>query len=59
MQERPHEPGTYDIDWLSGPNPGYGFTFGSNTGSTIKRDVLAREISNFLASIDPATGYLE
>lgn len=57
--KRTNEPGTYDIDWISGPNPGYGFTIGSNDGSPIAPQELRNEISSFLANIDPATGYLD
>lgn len=59
VQERPNEPGTYDIDWLSGPNLGYGFTVGRSDRSSIKREALKLEISTFLASINLTTGYLE
>lgn len=59
VKERPDEPGTYDIDWPSGPNPGYGFTIGSSDGSTVEPEAIARDISTFLANINPTTGYLE
>jgi len=44
-------------DWLSGPNKGYGFA----TSETPNRSVEAHQesIREFLAMIDPTTGYIE
>lgn len=58
VHQRPHEPGCYDIEWLSGPNPGYGFTVASSNRTSMSRVRLEREIQSFLAGIDPATGHL-
>lgn len=48
--------GGTDYVWSSGPNPGYGF------GLSPTRDMSLEEhrenVRNFLAEIDPATGYL-
>jgi hypothetical protein len=44
--------------WESGPNPGYGFTSGAQGGSGAPVSVLADAIRNFLAQIDPRTGYI-
>lgn len=48
--------GGTDYVWSSGPNPGYGF------GLSPTRDMSLEEhrenVQNFLAEIDPATGYL-
>ncbi len=48
--------GQTDYVWSSGPNSGYGF------GLSPSRDISLEEhrenIQNFLAEIDPATGYL-
>jgi hypothetical protein len=42
--------------WLTGPNPGYGFT----ASPTVDDDVQHRSnIRGFLAMIDPETGYIE
>lgn len=44
-------------DWVSGPNDGYGFnTFGSSEPLSHGQRVAC--IRDFLAGIDPATGYL-
>lgn len=58
VTERSHEPGRYDITWVSGRDPGYGFTLGSSTRRPISDAVIRREIANFLAGIDPDTGHL-
>ncbi|WP_232848002.1 hypothetical protein [Occultella kanbiaonis] len=50
--------GTYHLTWLSGPNPGYGFSIGSNTVAVLEPRVLETEIRGFLGQIDPETGYL-
>ncbi len=46
----------YDYDWLSGPNPGYGFGMSGPLEQT--DDDHLTTIRDFLAGIDPATGYL-
>jgi hypothetical protein len=58
VQERPDEPGVYEFVWESGPNPGYGFTSGARGASGAPVSVLADAIRNFLAQIDPRTGYI-
>jgi NAD(P)-dependent dehydrogenase (short-subunit alcohol dehydrogenase family) len=50
--------GTYDSDWTSGPNPGYGFTSASSDGRPPTAD-HHRAITTFLRQIDPHTGYIE
>ncbi|WP_028048385.1 hypothetical protein [Cellulomonas sp. URHD0024] len=52
--ERP--PNTYDVTWLSGPNPGYGF---SVSGPPLDAEQIDDVIREFLADVDPTTGYLE
>ena len=59
VKEREDEPGCYDVGWLSGPNPGYGFTVGSSTGRSMSETGLRKEIACFLDGVDPGTGYLE
>jgi len=46
----------YDYDWLSGPNDGYGF--GVSGPFEEGDDEHRARIRQFLAEIDPATGYL-
>jgi len=49
--------GSHHYDWLSGPNAGYGFSaFGGVAPVSHERHVAA--IEDFLAGVDPATGYL-
>jgi hypothetical protein len=45
----------YDYDWLTGPNPGYGF---SSSGPEQSMDDHEAAIRDFLQGIDPDTGYL-
>lgn len=49
-------PRTYDYDWVSGANPGYGFTRGSSVEGTPTRGDHEEAIRGFLAGIDPQTG---
>ncbi len=54
---RRDDDGSTHYDWISGPNDGYGFsTFGGPGPISHERHVAA--IRDFLAGIDPATGYL-
>ena len=57
IRVRAGEPGTYDIDWLSGPHD-YGFGLSGSGRSPMTRPELEQAIRDFLAGIDPATGYL-
>ena len=43
-------------DWVSGPNKDYGFGSSANPDQPV--DEHRRSIRNFLAMIDPATGYI-
>jgi hypothetical protein len=43
-------------DWLSGPNPGYGF--GSSAPANRPEPEHEEDIRGFLAQIDPATGFI-
>ena len=49
-----HDGTTYT--WLSGPNPGYGFGLSPTPDAT--EDEHRAHIRDFLAGIDPSTGYL-
>ncbi|MFU8875670.1 hypothetical protein [Micromonospora sp. SL4-19] len=52
------KPGEYDFDWLSGPHH-YGFGLSRADGSAMSLPEMEEAIRNFLAGIDPATGYLQ
>lgn len=49
--------GGTDYTWLSGPNPGYGFSQSPTPNMSL--DEHQENIRNFLAQIDPSTGYIE
>ena len=59
--------GTYDVTWLTGPNPGYGFsvavrTHGEGLGYGARQlgdQELVDRIRSFLAQVDPVTGFME
>jgi hypothetical protein len=67
---RPNETGTgHHFDWVSGPDPSYGFSTGMPTifvpvgedgvARTEADDTFfAQQIREFLAQIDPETGYI-
>jgi hypothetical protein len=50
-------PGQVDLVWLTGPNPGYGFSSRRSSG-VASDDELCTMIREFLANIDGETGYL-
>jgi hypothetical protein len=58
IRERAEKPGEYDFDWLSGPHD-YGFGITRADGSAMTLPEMEEAIRNFLAEIDPATGYLK
>lgn len=51
--------GQYHYEWVSGPNPGYGFSSAVSNGSLLTADQHADAIRGFLAAVDPTTGYIE
>ena len=51
--------GQVDLTWVSGPNPGYGFSSARSDGSWPDVAQLEESIRDFLAGIDPATGHLD
>jgi hypothetical protein len=53
----PNPSGGTDYTWLSGPNPGYGFGVSPTPDPSLAEH--AENIRDFLAQIDPATGYIE
>lgn len=54
---RPGEFGGTDYTWLSGPNPGYGFSMSPTPNLSL--DEHRENIRDFLAMVDPTTGYIE
>ncbi|RLP67929.1 hypothetical protein D9V30_12400 [Mycetocola reblochoni] len=56
VRRRVHD-GSHHYDWVSGPNDGYGFSV-SRRPEPLGRAQHDAEIRNFLAAIDPTTGYL-
>lgn len=54
---RSEDDGAIHYDWVSGPNDGYGFSVFCGPGP-ISHERHAADIRDFLAGIDPATGYL-
>jgi hypothetical protein len=52
------KPGLYFFEWVSGPNKKYGFTSQSSDGRAMSTDSMNQAIREFLAEIDPETGYL-
>ena len=59
MTHRRGEPGVYDFDWLSGPNPAYGFTTARSDGSAMSEAEMRAAIVGFLSQINPKTGYID
>lgn len=59
VRERSGRPGQYDFDWVSGPNPGYGFTSATSNGQPQTAVELEDAIRNFLAQVDPEAGCIE
>lgn len=53
------QPGAYHLTWLTGPNPGYGFTTRATSHTRMARQQLIDQIRGFLQQIDPGTGYIE
>jgi hypothetical protein len=52
-------PGQYHLTWATGPHPGYGFTMRTSDGQPLVEHQLLRPIREFLAQVDPQTGYVE
>ncbi|MFJ2745677.1 hypothetical protein ACIO3O_39150 [Streptomyces sp. NPDC087440] len=59
IAERPDELGTYDFTWLSGPNPGYGFTSAVQPARVLSEAELQVLARDFLKQVDPTTGHIE
>ena len=58
VSQRVHEPGVYDLRWISGPNEDYGFASAKYGGGRQTDAELEDTIRNFLSQVDPATGYI-
>lgn len=57
VRHRPYDPGVYDFDWLN-HLVGYGFTTGLHPRTArLTTDEIEKHIRDFLADIDPATGF--
>jgi len=56
VRRRDHD-GSIHHDWISGPNPGYGFSTFCGPGP-VSHDKHVADIREFLAAVDPETGYL-
>jgi hypothetical protein len=59
VNAREGEPGAYSFSWISGPNEGYGFSSKESDGHICTEEELIAAIRDFLADIDPTTGYLD
>ncbi|NYI77852.1 hypothetical protein [Nocardioides panzhihuensis] len=59
ISQDPDLPGQYHFDWLSGPNPDYGFSSRASGGGQQSEAELDEGIRAFLARVDPETGYIE
>jgi hypothetical protein len=56
---RRDRPGQYHYTWVSGPNPGYGFSAATSDGRALSNADFEASIRNFLAQVDPETGSIE
>ncbi|MEU6540535.1 hypothetical protein [Streptomyces sp. NPDC047000] len=57
---QPHDaPGTYHFTWLTGRNPGYGFSCRIHPSVQLTEEQLAEQISGFLTQVDPVSGCVE
>lgn len=50
--------GAFHYDWITGPNKDYGFSLGDGPQLEFSTKQHEDQIRDFLAGIDPATGYL-
>jgi hypothetical protein len=51
-------PGRYQFTWVSGKNPGYGFTAHTSDGHAMTREQIVSQIRFFLGQIDAETGHM-
>jgi hypothetical protein len=59
VREEPGRPGQYHFSWASGPNSDYGFTSARSDGRPESTAELREAIRDFLAQVDPETGFIE
>ena len=59
VRASPGRPGAYHYEWISGPNPGYGFSSARSDAQPSTMEEHEGAIRNFLAQVDPETGYIE
>jgi hypothetical protein len=52
-------PGLHHLGWLTGRNPGYGFSCRRSDGHWSTEAQLVAQIRDLLANINPASGYLD
>ncbi|SHH41278.1 hypothetical protein [Streptomyces sp. 3214.6] len=52
------KPGSYDLTWLTGPDPQYGFGFSTHPPAQSSRTHLEDAIREFLSQVDPDTGHI-
>ena len=55
---RADTPGQFDYTWISGRDPNYGFSEMRSDRATPTMDEFRESIREFLAEIDPETGYM-
>lgn len=55
----PDQPGAWHLSWDTGPIPGYGYMTRRSDHQWADPADLIGGVRNFLAEIDPKTGYLE
>ena len=56
---RADAPDQHHFTWLTGPNPGYGFTGATSAGGAMSRAEKEHQVRAFLRMVDPGTGYVE
>lgn len=52
------QPGAWHVEWVSGPNVGYGFTIKRSDHQWESREEMERAVRSILDGMDPTTGYL-
>ncbi|MCY1143097.1 hypothetical protein OWR29_34310 [Actinoplanes sp. Pm04-4] len=58
VEAQPGRSGVHDYKWVSGRDPDYGFTSARSDGSTPTTAEHVEAVRDFLAEIDPDTGYM-
>lgn len=55
----PEAPGVTRYAWITGPHPDYGFTSSRSDRQPSRTEEHEAAIRDFLAQVDPKTGYIE